>query len=92
MDLDGDRTVEWLNLSCYDHRDHERISFNGEDVWARCLLRVDGKTQCVRGVVMEYVEEKNKYKFRYASENGQRGVLVPRIFLCCDLEDPIRYC
>jgi hypothetical protein len=41
---------------------------------------------------MEYVEEKNKYKFRYATEGGQRGVLVPRIFLCCDLEDPGRYC
>lgn len=61
-------------------------------MWARCLLRIEGKTQCVRGVVMEYLEEKNKYKFRYAIEEGQRGVLVPRIFLCSDLEDPGRYC
>lgn len=40
VNLDGDQSVEWLNLSCYDHKDSERIKIGGEEVWARCLLRL----------------------------------------------------
>jgi dynein heavy chain len=43
-------------------------------------------------VVLEYLEDRNRYKFRYSIDGTQRGVLVPRIFVCCDLEDPGRYC
>ena len=41
---------------------------------------------------MDYIEEKNRYKFKYNVDGVQKGVLVPRIFVCCDLEDPHRYC
>jgi dynein heavy chain len=47
----------------------------------------------VRGIIMGYVEEKNKYKFQFKDENGkEKALLIPRIYICSDLEDPSRYC
>jgi len=43
-------------------------------------------------VVLGYVEEKNKYKVKVTVNGVNRGLLIPRIYICSDLEDPIRYC
>ena len=42
---------------------------------------------------MGFVEEKNKYKIKYNNREGQtKGLLIPRIFVCSDYEDPNRFC
>ena len=58
----------------------------------RCLFKQDGAIQCWRGVVLGYVEEKNKYKVKVNVNGVNKGLLIPRIYICSDLEDPIRYC
>ena len=34
----------------------------------------------------------NKYKVKYNLNGTWKGVLLPRIYICSDFEDPIRYC
>jgi hypothetical protein len=58
----------------------------------RCLLKIEGVTQCIRGTIIGYDSDKNKYKFKYTVDGRPKGALVPRIYLCSDLEDPYRYC
>ena len=86
MDLDEPST-QWLNLSCYDQKEENFIAFQkeNEEVWARCLLKVGEKTKCVRGVVLAWVADKGKYKFKFTHDGVTKGALVPKIFLCCDL-------
>lgn len=57
VDLDEPST-QWLNLSCYDQKDQNSIPLHkeNEEVWARCLMKMGEKTNCVRGVVLAWVE------------------------------------
>lgn len=59
----------------------------------RCLLKVDGKYNFFRGFIFGHSAEKEKYKFCYKTEAGQtKKLLVPRIYVCLDTEDPYRHC
>jgi hypothetical protein len=63
-----------------------------DEICVRCLFKYDGKIECLRGVVLGYVEEKNKYKVKVNLDGHTKGIMMPRIYICSDLEDPIRYC
>ena len=94
MDLDSAQAVEWLNLCCYDHHDQQPLpqGKENEEIWVRCLIKIEGVTQCIRGTIIGYDSTRNKYKFKYTINGKAKGCFVPRIYLCSDLEDPHRYC
>ena len=86
--------ADWLNLSYYDNKDNEKIPHGkeNEDISARCLYKINGKIECLRGYVFGYDEEKNKYKVKVIINGTKKGIMMPRIYICSDLEDPTRYC
>ena len=43
-------------------------------------------------MVVGYDKEKNKYKVKVYIDGVKKGIMMPRVYVCSDLEDPVRYC
>jgi dynein heavy chain len=102
---DPQRNIAWLNLSFYDDRDFETLlkddssllalsrdlsensASNAHLSSARCLVNTEEGYQFVRGTVIDYLPDKEKFKFSWSDKR----LIVPRIFLCFDAEDPYNY-
>lgn len=63
-----------------------------EDASARCLVRLAAGHQYVRGTVLDYSAERGKFLFCFEADGKQRKLYVPRVYICFDVEDPVRYC
>lgn len=48
-------------------------------------MKVEGKFECLRGVVLNYVEDKNKYRIKVSINGTYRAFMVPRVYICSDL-------
>jgi hypothetical protein len=82
-------------LSFYDYKASEETLFdkeNEEEILGRCLAKIQGVYQYVRGNVVGYDEQKAKYMFRFTHDGQQKEMLVPRLYVCLDFDSPAYYC
>lgn len=84
MDFDNpDKAKAWLGLSNFDYSSHNDIIIEEEQIDCRCLLKINGSFEFVRGFVYGYCNEKEKYKFSYTNAEGAvKNLLVPRLYIC----------